>query len=106
MCADIRDGREQTLPSKGRIQMSKTNYLQIAISDLQHTAGPYRCARSRDTRLVLVRTKPSSRHHRKEQKHGEDDQMYDALEYRGPAGGQCNRADKQRERKQHLILHV
>ena len=42
--ADIRDGREQTLPSKGRIQMSKTNYLQIAISDLQHTAGPYRSA--------------------------------------------------------------
>src|ERR1700752_3730639 len=33
-------------PSKGRIQMSKTNYLQIFISDLQRTAGPYRCAMS------------------------------------------------------------
>src|SRR6195256_5725611 len=44
MCADIRDGREQLLPSKGRIQMSKTNYLQAVISDLQRTAGPYRCA--------------------------------------------------------------
>ena len=42
--ADIRDGREQLLPSKGRIQMSKTNYLQAVISDLQRTAGPYRCA--------------------------------------------------------------
>ena len=46
MCADIRDGREQLLPSKGRIQMSKTNYLQAVISDLQRTAGPYRSARS------------------------------------------------------------
>ncbi len=34
----------QLLPSKGRIQMSKTNYLQAVISDLQRTAGPYRCA--------------------------------------------------------------
>ena len=25
--------------------MSKTNYLQAVISDLQRTAGPYRCAR-------------------------------------------------------------
>jgi hypothetical protein len=24
--------------------MSKTNYLQAVISDLQRTAGPYRCA--------------------------------------------------------------
>ena len=46
MCADIRDGRGQLLPSKGRIQMSKTNYLQAVISDLQRTAGPYRCATS------------------------------------------------------------
>jgi len=27
--------------------MSKTNYLQAVISDLQRTAGPYRCAKSR-----------------------------------------------------------
>lgn len=26
--------------------MSKTNYLQAVISDLQRTAGPYRCAKS------------------------------------------------------------
>lgn len=44
MRADIRDGREQLPPSKGRIQMSKTNYLQTVIFDLQRTAGPYRCA--------------------------------------------------------------
>jgi hypothetical protein len=25
--------------------MSKTNYLQAVISDLQRTAGPYRCAK-------------------------------------------------------------
>jgi hypothetical protein len=42
--ADIRDGREQLPPSKGRIQMSKTNYLQTVIFDLQRTAGPYRLA--------------------------------------------------------------
>ena len=36
--------RSKTLPSKGQIQMSQTNYLQIVISDLQRTAGPYRCA--------------------------------------------------------------
>ena len=36
----------KTLPSKGRIQMSQTNYLQIAKSGLQPTAGPYRRARS------------------------------------------------------------
>ena len=34
----------ETLPSKGRIQMRETNYLQINISGLQRTAGPYRCA--------------------------------------------------------------
>ena len=28
----------------GRIQMSKTNYLQAVMSDLQRTAGPYSCA--------------------------------------------------------------
>ena len=27
--------------------MSKTNYLQAVISDLQRTAGPYRCANRR-----------------------------------------------------------
>ena len=37
----------KTLPSKGRIQMSKTNYLQIVISGLQRTAGPYRSANRR-----------------------------------------------------------
>ena len=36
--------RSKTLPSKGRIQMSQTNYLQIVISDLQRTAGPYKSA--------------------------------------------------------------
>ena len=34
----------KTLPSKGRIQMSQTNYLQIVKSGLQRTAGPYTCA--------------------------------------------------------------
>ena len=32
------------LPSKGRIQMSQTNYLQFVKSGLQRTAGPYRSA--------------------------------------------------------------
>jgi len=47
MCADIHDGREQTFPSKGRIQMSKTNNLQIIKSGLHRTAGPYRWVMSR-----------------------------------------------------------
>ena len=39
---------EQLPPSKGRIQISKTNYLQTFITDLQRTAGPYRCAIGRE----------------------------------------------------------
>ena len=42
----------KTLPSKGRIQMSQTNYLQIVISGLQRTAGPYRSANKRHRTLV------------------------------------------------------
>src|SRR6478752_2281254 len=53
VCADIRDGRGQLLPSKGRIQMSKTNYLQAVISDLQRAAGPYKCAMNRH-RLGII----------------------------------------------------
>jgi hypothetical protein len=33
-------------PAKGRIEKRKTNYLQIIISPLQRTAGPYRSASS------------------------------------------------------------
>jgi len=44
MCADIHDGQGLNAPSKGRIQMSKTNHLQIVTSGLHRTAGPYRCA--------------------------------------------------------------
>ena len=40
MYANIPDGREQLLPSKGRIQMSKTNNLQAVISDLRRTDVP------------------------------------------------------------------
>ena len=32
----------KTLPSTGRIQMCETNYLQIVISGLHRTAGPYK----------------------------------------------------------------
>ncbi len=45
---------EQLFPSKGRIQMSKTNYLQTAISDLQRTAGPYRCAKNRQSVIMTA----------------------------------------------------
>ena len=54
MCADIHDGREQTLPSKGRIQMSQTNYLQIVKSGLQRTAGPYTCAIRDQTHRSMI----------------------------------------------------
>jgi hypothetical protein len=33
--------RSKSAPFKGRIQKRKTNYLQIIISSLQRTAGPY-----------------------------------------------------------------
>src|SRR6516162_8119579 len=46
MCADIHDGQGLNAPSKGRIQMSKTNHLQIVTSGLHRTAGPYICAKS------------------------------------------------------------
>ena len=35
--------------------MSKTNYLQAVISDLQRTAGPYRCAIRRHSVRYSVR---------------------------------------------------
>ena len=33
--------------------MSKTNYLQAVISDLQRTAGPYRCAKTGQGLLLV-----------------------------------------------------
>jgi hypothetical protein len=36
--------RSKSAPFKGRIQKRKTNYLQIIISSLQRTAGPYKSA--------------------------------------------------------------
>jgi hypothetical protein len=38
--------RSANAPLAGRIQKRKTNDLQIITSDLQRTAGPYRCARN------------------------------------------------------------
>jgi hypothetical protein len=57
MRADIHYGREQYASLKGRIEMSETSYLQIGISSLRHTAGPYRSASS-DVNALL----PISRH--------------------------------------------
>ena len=34
--------KQETLPAMGRIQMRKTNYLQIVTSGLHRTAGPYK----------------------------------------------------------------
>jgi hypothetical protein len=42
--------RSKRAPFKGRIQKRKTNRLQIVISGLHRTAGPYRSAKER-TRL-------------------------------------------------------
>jgi len=39
--------RNKNVPFKGRIQMRKTNHLQIIIFGLQRAAGPYRCANKR-----------------------------------------------------------
>ena len=38
--------RNSNVPFKGRIQMRKTNHLQIVIFGLQRAAGPYRWANS------------------------------------------------------------
>jgi hypothetical protein len=44
-CARISvTARSKSAPFKGRIQKRKTNYLQIIISSLQRTAGPYTSA--------------------------------------------------------------
>ena len=49
MRADIHGGQgSKALPSTGRIQMRETNYLQIVISGLHRTAGPYRSTWSSD----------------------------------------------------------
>ena len=37
--------------------MKQTNYLQAVISDLQRTAGPYRCARRRNPMVALSRVR-------------------------------------------------
>jgi hypothetical protein len=39
--------RNSNVPFKGRIQMRKTNHLQIIIFGLQRAAGPYRWANKR-----------------------------------------------------------
>ena len=39
--------RSTNAPFKGRIQMRKTNHLQIITFGLQRTAGPYKSAKSR-----------------------------------------------------------
>ena len=50
----------KTLPSKGRIQMRQTNYLQIIISGLQRTAGPYRCAIRDQTHCNMIGAKKAT----------------------------------------------
>ena len=47
--------RSGSAPFKGRIQKRKTNHLQIIISSLQRTAGPYRSANSGCEHLQQVR---------------------------------------------------
>src|ERR1019366_9117920 len=83
MCADIHDGREQKrLPSKGRIQMSQTNYLQIAISRLQRTAGPYRSAIA----LALTADPPPSCEVSRSEKRGSSRVARKQISVTDPAG--------------------
>ncbi len=56
-CANVSMAGSKTLPSKGRIQMSQTNYLQIVTSGLQRTAGPYRSAKNGHLRISLLKSK-------------------------------------------------
>jgi len=61
MCADIHDGREQTFPSKGRIQMRKTNNLQIIKSALQRTGDVcFHSKSDRDSDMPARRNVPFS----------------------------------------------
>ena len=48
----------------------------------------------------------SLRHGRKEQENCEDDQMYDTLKHRGPAGTKRDHADDERQRQQNLVFVV
>jgi len=41
--------------------MSKTNYLQTVLSDLQRTAGPYRCANTGSDRAATITSSVSAR---------------------------------------------
>ena len=45
--------RDTNVPFKGRIQKRKTCHLQIITFGLQRAAGPYRCAKSRQSRRPL-----------------------------------------------------
>jgi hypothetical protein len=54
--------RSKSAPFKGRIQKRKTNYLQIIISSLQRTAGPYTSATSRHHGCVMSRDAEAAAH--------------------------------------------
>src|SRR5262245_65858374 len=51
--------RSRSAPFKGRIQKRKTNHLQIIISSLQRTAGPYKvpivtkCTSAKDSYSII-----------------------------------------------------
>jgi hypothetical protein len=53
--------RSKSAPFKGRIQKRKTNYLQIIISSLQRTAGPYKSARRRHSDTYSITSSASTR---------------------------------------------
>ena len=52
--------RNTNVPFKGRIQMRKTNHLQIVIFGLQRAAGPYRWAMSRHCCMTLRDRMPTT----------------------------------------------
>jgi hypothetical protein len=54
MRADIHDGQEHKRSVKGRIQMRKTNHLQIVTFGLQRAAGPYRWAKTRREQMQQI----------------------------------------------------
>src|ERR1700732_3961615 len=63
---------------------------------------------AKTSRLAIRRSRSDIRadlrNNCKEQKSREHDEMYDALQNRGPAGAQSDHAEKQGQRQQDLIL--
>ncbi len=105
-------------PSKNADNCGPSFHSPAPQADFPHAArDPHLVAKERDRVIsfsaqqqtfappdVVTTVLQALRHHGKEQKHREDDQVYDALKHRGPARAQRDHADEERQHQQNLVL--